>query len=136
MKLLSLIFAASTLSVGAFGFNAKNSVVSKNVGLQKPALVSPLRTDSAAASSALFRDPKVTRGGAVPGWAAYNDALEEKPLLTKALTSLVGWCLGDLLAQVRYHDFTSLEPYLPIHSQNHQFSIPHFFFINVCQLKL
>lgn len=100
MKLLSLIFAASTLSVGAFGFNAKNSVATKNVGLQKPALVSPLRTDSAAVSSALFRDPKVTRGGAVPGWAAYNDALEEKPLLTKALTSLVGWCLGDLLAQL------------------------------------
>jgi protein Mpv17 len=47
------------------------------------------------------RDPLVVRGGAVPGWAAYNDALDKKPLLTKALTSLVGWFLGDLLAQVR-----------------------------------
>jgi len=42
----------------------------------------------------------VTRGGAVPGWAAYNNALDEKPLLTKALTSLAGWALGDVLAQI------------------------------------
>ncbi|GMH50759.1 hypothetical protein TrLO_g9579 [Triparma laevis f. longispina] len=37
--------------------------------------------------------------GAVPGWAAYTNALEEKPLITKAMTSLVGWALGDFLAQ-------------------------------------
>ena len=32
--------------------------------------------------------------------AAYTNALEEKPLTAKALTSLVGWALGDILAQV------------------------------------
>lgn len=32
-------------------------------------------------------------------WANYNSALESKPILTKALTSLVGFFLGDLLAQ-------------------------------------
>jgi len=57
-------------------------------------------TKDAAVSSALFRDPIKTRGGAVPGWAAYNDALDKKPLITKAFTSLVGWALGDLLAQI------------------------------------
>ncbi|EEC48438.1 predicted protein, partial [Phaeodactylum tricornutum CCAP 1055/1] len=35
-------------------------------------------------------------------WAAYNDALDSKPLFTKAMTSLVGWGLGDVLAQVRF----------------------------------
>jgi len=46
--------------------------------------------------------PKISRGGAlgaVPGWAAYNDALDKKPLLTKSMTSLVGWALGDFIAQ-------------------------------------
>lgn len=33
--------------------------------------------------------------------AAYNDALDKKPLLTKSMTSLVGWALGDFIAQVR-----------------------------------
>ena len=40
-----------------------------------------------------------TRGGAVPGWAAYNEKLESNPLATKAMTSLIGWALGDYLAQ-------------------------------------
>lgn len=53
-----------------------------------------------AISSPLFRDPSITRGGAVPGWQAYNNALDDKPLLTKSLTSLVGWALGDALAQI------------------------------------
>jgi protein Mpv17 len=44
----------------------------------------------------------ITRGGAVPGWAAYNDSLDSHPLITKAMTSLVGWALGDFLAQVCY----------------------------------
>lgn len=46
--------------------------------------------------------PVKTRGGALgalPGWAAYNDALDKKPLITKSMTSLVGWALGDLIAQ-------------------------------------
>lgn len=53
-------------------------------------------------SSPLFRDPTKVRGGAVPGWAAYNDALDKHPLTAKACTSLVGWALGDVLAQVRH----------------------------------
>jgi hypothetical protein len=71
----------------------------KSVG-SSPAIKTAFTKD-AAVSSPLFRDPTKIRGGAVPGWAAYNDALDKKPLITKALTSLVGWALGDLLAQVR-----------------------------------
>jgi len=32
-------------------------------------------------------------------WASYNRLLEAQPLLTKALTSLTGFTLGDILAQ-------------------------------------
>lgn len=32
-------------------------------------------------------------------WAAYNAALEKNPLLVKALTSLTGFTVGDVLAQ-------------------------------------
>lgn len=32
-------------------------------------------------------------------WHAYNNSLESSPIMTKALTSLVGFFLGDLLAQ-------------------------------------
>jgi protein Mpv17 len=60
----------------------------------------PVAFKNDATTSRLFRDPAITRGGAVPGWAAYNTALDEKPLFTKAMTSLVGWALGDALAQV------------------------------------
>ena len=35
----------------------------------------------------------------MPGWAAYNEKLESNPLATKAMTSLIGWALGDYLAQ-------------------------------------
>ncbi|GMI20487.1 hypothetical protein TrCOL_g7399 [Triparma columacea] len=45
---------------------------------------------------------KGLRGGslaAFPGWASYNDALDKKPLITKSMTSLVGWALGDFIAQ-------------------------------------
>jgi hypothetical protein len=53
----------------------------------------------------LFRDPLITRGGAIPGLQAYGDALDKNPITMKALTSLVGWLLGDLLAQVSYSEF-------------------------------
>jgi len=33
-------------------------------------------------------------------WKRYNELLDEKPLLMKALTSLVGFALGDTLAQI------------------------------------
>eukprot|EP00553_Chaetoceros_curvisetus_P014913 CAMPEP_0204642920 /NCGR_PEP_ID=MMETSP0718-20130828/257_1 /ASSEMBLY_ACC=CAM_ASM_000674 /TAXON_ID=230516 /ORGANISM="Chaetoceros curvisetus" /LENGTH=102 /DNA_ID=CAMNT_0051663861 /DNA_START=98 /DNA_END=406 /DNA_ORIENTATION=+ len=34
-------------------------------------------------------------------WNAYNKALDENPLIAKALTSLFGFFFGDLFAQVR-----------------------------------
>ena len=100
MKLFSTIIVSSCLAAQAFGVKP---VVSSTKGLSKPALVthkSPLRQNSAAELSPLFRDPTITRGGAIPGVQAYSDALDEKPITMKALTSLVGWFLGDLLAQV------------------------------------
>ncbi|KAK4525096.1 hypothetical protein GAYE_SCF08G3001 [Galdieria yellowstonensis] len=42
------------------------------------------------------------KGGAHPllaFWMRYNQLLESRPLLTKALTSLIGFILGDILAQ-------------------------------------
>jgi hypothetical protein len=97
MKLTSLfIIASSFLAVSAFGVNPSRSSIKKI----QPTIQTTFTKD-AAASSALFRDPTRVRGGAVPGWAAYNEALDKKPLITKAMTSLVGWALGDLLAQVR-----------------------------------
>ena len=95
MKLVALLGTSSILAASTFGVAPAHS--SRQL-LKKPALVCPLNK---ADASPLFRDPTITRGGAVPGWAAYNEALEKKPLITKALTSLVGWALGDLLAQVR-----------------------------------
>jgi len=44
-------------------------------------------------------EPEETNGfGAL--WKRYNELLDEKPLLMKALTSLVGFALGDILAQL------------------------------------
>ena len=98
MKLTSLLLIASSfLAASAFGVSPNPALKKARVptGVKGPAL----RKDTAIASP-LFRDPERMRGGAVPGWAAYNEALDEKPLITKAMTSLVGWALGDLLAQV------------------------------------
>lgn len=100
MKLTSIILVASSfLAVSAFGVSPKTNGLSKT---GSSAAVQPTTTfrKNVAVNSPLFRDPTVVRGGAVPGWAAYNDALDKKPLITKAMTSLVGWALGDLLAQV------------------------------------
>jgi len=92
MKLLSLLLITATAS--AFGVSP-NPAVTKSISTEmKPAF-------RKADKSPLFRDPTLVRGGAVPGWAAYNKALDESPLTAKACTSLVGWALGDLLAQVR-----------------------------------
>lgn len=110
MKLTSLfIIASSFLAVSAFGVNPSRSAI------KSPAIATTFTKDSAV-NSPLFRDPTRVRGGAVPGWAAYNDALDKKPLLTKAMTSLVGWALGDLLAQVRrvFHLFWESAVCLPI----------------------
>ena len=100
MKLFSTIIVSSCLAAQAFGVKP----VVSNKGLAKPALVthkSPLRQKNAADISPLFRDPTITRGGAtIPGLQAYSDALDKKPITMKAITSLVGWFLGDLLAQV------------------------------------
>lgn len=98
MKLTTLIVTLSCLSAQAFGVSPR-SPVTKSLK-SDPALVSSLRKQAPATNSALFRDTSLTRGGAVPGWAAYNDALDTHPLTSKACTSLVGWFLGDLLAQI------------------------------------
>ena len=100
MKLFGAVIVSSCLAAQAFGVTP---VVSQTKGLGKPALVtgkSPLRQKNVAELSPLFRDPTITRGGAIPGLQAYSDALDKKPITMKALTSLVGWLLGDLLAQV------------------------------------
>jgi protein Mpv17 len=97
MKLTTILVAASCLTAKAFGVKPHSSTFKK---VSSPALTSPLRKQSPATQSALFRDEKITRGGAVPGWAAYNEALDTNPLTAKACTSLVGWFLGDLLAQL------------------------------------
>jgi hypothetical protein len=99
MKLTSLcIIASSFLAVSAFGVSPSRS--STKAIKSSPAKIKTAFTKDAAARSPLFRDASKVRGGAVPGWAAYNDALDKKPLITKAMTSLVGWALGDVLAQV------------------------------------
>jgi protein Mpv17 len=51
------------------------------------------RRDASGAGSGGAGNP------ASAAWAGYNRALESKPILTKALTSLVGFLIGDLLAQ-------------------------------------
>mmetsp|Transcript_23855 Transcript_23855/g.33360 ORF Transcript_23855/g.33360 Transcript_23855/m.33360 type:complete len:234 (-) Transcript_23855:153-854(-) len=97
MKLTAILVACSMLAVEAFGVSPNPSVTKKV--LNKPAFTNSINKDSAAGSP-LFRDPSLTRGGAVPGWQAYNDSLDNNPLITKAMTSLVGWAAGDFLAQV------------------------------------
>lgn len=95
MKLISVLVLSFSFAVRAFGVSS-DPALSRKVALTKP--TTAFQKDVAAANaSPLFRD---VRGGAVPGWAAYNEALDKKPLLTKAMTSLVGWALGDLLAQI------------------------------------
>lgn len=94
MKLSSILFVSSCVVVSAFGVNP-------SPGLTSAKAVSPSFRAPSSLDSPLFRDVTKTRGGAVPGWAAYNDALDKNPLVTKACTSLVGWGLGDILAQVR-----------------------------------
>lgn len=101
MKLLSLLLISASAS--AFGVSP-NPAVTKSRGPLSDDVVKPAFRKSTASKSPLFRDPTLVRGGAVPGWAAYNKALDESPLTAKALTSLVGWALGDLLAQVRILD--------------------------------
>jgi protein Mpv17 len=104
MKLTAILVAPLLVATSAFGVTQPSSSVQKRVSqspLTKPAFTNTLeRSSGAAEKSALFRDPSVTRGGAVPGWAAYNEALDKTPLTAKACTSLVGWALGDLLAQI------------------------------------
>jgi len=100
MKLIAALLATFCLAASAFGVTPSTKTTVQRPLTKSPALLSPLRK-GAASSSPLFRDPLVTRGGAVPGWQAYNDALDKSPLATKAFTSLVGWALGDALAQVR-----------------------------------
>ena len=103
MKLTTILVAASCLTAQAFGFSTHQSVTKKIA--TNDVVSNSLRKQAPASASPLFRDPALTRGGAVPGWAAYNDALDKNPLTAKACTSLVGWFLGDLLAQVCERSF-------------------------------
>ena len=96
MKLSSILFVSSCVVVSAFGVNPSPGLSTA----ASKAAISPAFRTTTSLDSPLFRDVNKVRGGAVPGWAAYNDALDKKPLVTKAMTSLVGWGLGDILAQV------------------------------------
>jgi hypothetical protein len=107
-SLTTILVVSSCLAASAFGV--------------KPVTSLKLRTDSAVGSP-LFRDAVKVRGGAVPGWAAYNEALDKSPLTAKACTSLAGWALGDILAQVR--DMRWLNSSMPAFGWFHR----HFFSI-------
>ena len=98
MKLTAILVAPLLVATSAFGVQQPASSVSVHKRASQNPLAKPAFRK--AEKSALFRDPTVTRGGAVPGWAAYNEQLDKNPLTAKACTSLVGWALGDLLAQV------------------------------------
>ena len=98
MKLISLLLISASAS--AFGVSP-NPAVTKSISPLSDDVVKPAFRKGSSTKSPLFRDPTLIRGGAVPGWAAYNRALDESPLTAKACTSLVGWGLGDVLAQVR-----------------------------------
>ena len=101
MKLTTIIVTASFLTASAFGVSPQQTV-SKKIS-SSPSFVKPIRKSLSSTPSLPLRDAALTRGGAVPGWAAYNEALDKNPLTAKAFTSLVGWFLGDLLAQVCYY---------------------------------
>jgi len=98
MKFTTLLIGTSWLTAQAFGVQSSPSVTKKVFA--KPTGVASLRKEAPSTTSQLFRDPSLVRAGAVPGWAAYNEALDTNPLTAKACTSLVGWFLGDLLAQL------------------------------------
>jgi hypothetical protein len=93
----------------------EDALHSRNQQLGEPALateVTPLillsKSNAAGAGLApLFRDPT----GAIPGLQAYSDALDKNPIAVKALTSLVGWLLGDLIAQVSLSSLSSSCPW-------------------------
>lgn len=100
MKLAGLVIASTWFVASAFGVTHKQQTGLKTVRSTTPNIAAPAFGKGSAVASPLFRDAALTRGGAVPGWAAYNEALDKNPLITKAMTSLVGWALGDFLAQV------------------------------------
>eukprot|EP00559_Dactyliosolen_fragilissimus_P009270 CAMPEP_0184855986 /NCGR_PEP_ID=MMETSP0580-20130426/1139_1 /TAXON_ID=1118495 /ORGANISM="Dactyliosolen fragilissimus" /LENGTH=191 /DNA_ID=CAMNT_0027350711 /DNA_START=128 /DNA_END=700 /DNA_ORIENTATION=- len=95
MKLTTLLVAASCFTAQAFSPQSSTKSPVNNAAIN-----SPLRKQAPSTTSVLFRDPSLTRGGAVPGWAAYNEALDKNPITAKACTSFVGFFLGDLLAQL------------------------------------
>lgn len=89
--LLFALVLASTMTF-SLAFAITPVSVNKNTALHARL---PLFGKSKSAS------PLSIRGGAVtvPGWKLYNDQLDANPLVTKSMTSLVGWALGDYLAQ-------------------------------------
>ena len=57
----------------------------------------PPPADGASSASS---DDDSSSSGLAQAWARYESLLDEKPLLMKALTSFVGFALGDTLAQL------------------------------------
>jgi hypothetical protein len=51
------------------------------------------------AASSADDGKKKAEGGLKKLWQAYNNNLESNPILTKAITSMLGFALGDYLAQ-------------------------------------
>merc|ERR1719162_595357 len=103
MKLFGLIIATSWLAVSAFGVTPLSKSINRKTVADKPSF--PKKN---AFASPLFRDASITtRGGAVPGWDYYNKALDTNPITAKALTSLAGFAIGDLLTQL----FISKDPF-------------------------
>jgi hypothetical protein len=128
MKLTAILSLSCLLAVSAFGVSPDTKLTKKALTVKPSAFAG-----SSAVTSTLFRDPTIVRGGAVPGWAAYNDALDKKPLITKAMTSLVGWALGDLLAQVRMSCVCNPSIFLLVFAPKNDFGISYFlvaFFID------
>ena len=102
MKLTCVLVLSFSFAVRAFGVSSDRSLGRKATTKVTTSAPTAFQSNKVVATkSPLFRDPTAVRAGAVPGWAAYNEALDKQPLITKAMTSLVGWALGDLLAQVR-----------------------------------
>ncbi|GMI56405.1 hypothetical protein ScalyP_jg6471 [Parmales sp. scaly parma] len=94
MKLICLLTVLTTTT--AFAVSPAQRTTSSSSSLFPTSKSKPATAPMFATTS-----PRqlATRGGAVPGWAAYNEKLESNPLATKAMTSLIGWALGDYLAQ-------------------------------------
>ena len=75
MKFLAALLISFSFAVQAFGVSSDPAFARKQ-GLANTPTFHPNNKQVATSSrSPLFRDSSVVRAGAVPGWAAYNEAL-------------------------------------------------------------